>query len=66
MDQANNDFDELIPDGGTAITDSKGGEGRTGLTDDGRKVNVRTNSSDGRPTVEVQNGKKTTKIRYNE
>jgi RHS repeat-associated protein len=69
MDQANSDFDQAVdPDSVKTITDSKGGEGRKGVVNDGsgRKINVRPNSSDGRPTVEVQNGKNKTKIRYDE
>lgn len=46
------------------ITDSKGGEGFRGTDEKGRRVNVRPNSSDGRPTLEIQDGKNRTKIRY--
>ncbi len=66
IDQANDDFDVLVPGGGKEIVDGYGGRGRTGVTEEGQKVNVRPNSSDGRPTVEVQNGKKKTKIRYDD
>lgn len=66
MGQANNDYDKLVPDGGEPITDSKGGEGRAGEMEDGRRVNVRPNSSDGRPTLEIQDRKKKIKIRYND
>ena len=66
MEQANKDFDKLVPNGGKEITDSKGGKGRTGVMEDGRKVNVRPNSNDGRPTVEIQDGKDRIKIRYDE
>lgn len=69
MDQANSDFDDVVdPDSVETITDGKGGEGRRGTVNDGsgRKVNVRPNSTDGRPTVEVQDGKNKTKIRYDE
>ncbi|MFW5438874.1 hypothetical protein ACNPIS_31455, partial [Paenibacillus apiarius] len=38
--------------------------GKTGVLPDGRKVNVRTDSSDGRPTLEIQDGKNATKFRY--
>ena len=58
------DYGELVPDGGEIITDSKGGEGLQGTDSKGRKVNVRPNSSDGRPTLEVKDGKNRTKIRY--
>ena len=69
MDQANNDFDDVVdPDSVETITDGKGGEGRRGTVIDGsgRKVNVRPNSTDGRPTVEIQDGKNKIKIRYDE
>ncbi|TQV76454.1 hypothetical protein FLL45_00365 [Aliikangiella marina] len=69
IDQANEDFEEAVdPDSVAPITDGKGGEGRRGLVNDGsgRKINVRPNSSDGRPTVEIQDGKNKTKIRYDE
>ncbi|WP_308365247.1 MULTISPECIES: RHS repeat-associated core domain-containing protein [unclassified Microbulbifer] len=66
IDQANGDFDSLVPEGAKEITDSKGGKGRTGETADGKKVNVRPNSSDGRPTVEIQDGKNKIKVRYND
>ncbi|WP_280113592.1 RHS repeat-associated core domain-containing protein, partial [Pseudidiomarina atlantica] len=68
MDQANSDFDDVVdPDTVETITDGKGGKGRRGTVNDGsgRKLNVRPNSSDGRPTVEIQDGKNKTKIRYN-
>ena len=38
----------------------------TGELPDGRKVNVRDHSSDGRPTLEVQEGKNRIKVRYGE
>lgn len=69
MDQANDDFDSAVdPDSVEPITDAKGGEGRRGNVNDGsgRSINVRPNSSDGRPTVEVQDGKNRIKIRYDE
>jgi len=67
MDQANNDFDKLVPSGAKPIDDSGDGDnGRKGVMEDGRKVNVRPNSSDGRPTLEIQNGKNKTKVRYND
>lgn len=67
MDEANDDFDSAVdPDTIESITDSKGGEGRRGTVNDGsgRKINVRPNSTDGRPSIEVTNGKRKTKIRY--
>ncbi|WP_412486636.1 RHS repeat-associated core domain-containing protein [Shewanella chilikensis] len=69
MDQANSDFDDAVdPNSVETITDSKGGEGRSGTVNDGsgREINVRPNSTDGRPTVEVRDGKNKTKIRYDE
>jgi len=38
--------------------------GRVGTTTDGRTVVVREGSSDGRPTLEIQDGKSKTKFRY--
>ena len=38
----------------------------TGELPDGRRVNVRDHSSDGRPTLEVQEGKNRIKVRYGE
>ena len=61
---ANDDFDTLVPDGGKEITDSKGEKGRTGTDSKGRKVTVRNNSTDGRPTLEVRDGKNVDKFRY--
>ncbi|MCH7424556.1 RHS repeat-associated core domain-containing protein [Shewanella sp. MM_2022_3] len=69
MGQANGDFDQAVdPDSVKTITDNKGGEGRKGTVNDGsgRTIIVRPNSTDGRPTVEVQDGKNKTKIRYDE
>jgi hypothetical protein len=57
---ANEDFDNTNP---TNVKDIPNG-GRTGILPDGRKINVRPNSSDGRPTIEIQNGKRRIKIRY--
>jgi hypothetical protein len=37
---------------------------KVGVLQDGRKVIVRTKSSDGRPTLEIQDGKKKIKFRY--
>jgi hypothetical protein len=58
-DQANKDFDSLRPGDVRPIQG-----GRVGQLPDGRMVNVRTGSSDGRPTLEVQSGKNSIKIRY--
>lgn len=60
FDTANDDFDDLNP---TDVVDLPGG-GRRGTLPDGRSVNVRPNSSDGRPTIEIQNGKNKVKVRY--
>ena len=35
-----------------------------GKMEDGRMVNVRSKNSDGRPTLEIQNGKNSIKFRY--
>ena len=64
FDQANKDFNDLNPENVRDITDSKGGKGRTGVLPDGRKINVRPNSSDNRPTIEIQRGKNKIKVRY--
>jgi RHS repeat-associated protein len=42
----------------------RGRPGFTGIMPDGRHVTVRPRSDDGRPTVEIQNGRKRDKIRY--
>jgi len=39
-------------------------KGRRGILPDGRPINVRPNSSDGRPTIEIQDGKNKVKVRY--
>jgi uncharacterized protein RhaS with RHS repeats len=61
MDDANKDFDKLKPQNVREFD-----KGRVGELPDGRKVNVRDQSSDGRPTLEVQDGKNKIKIRYGE
>jgi RHS repeat-associated protein len=58
--QANGDFDSLGP---TNVKD-RGNGLRTGELPGGRKINVRPTSTDGRPTVEIQQGKNSIKIRY--
>ncbi|MCR6111023.1 septum formation inhibitor Maf [Bacillus sp. A301a_S52] len=40
--------------------------GIVGTLPDGRTVNVRNNCSDGRPTLEIFDGKNSIKIRYGE
>ena len=57
--QALDDFNSM---GLSEVKDITGG--KIGKLPDGRTVNVRTKSSDGRPTLEIYNGKSSTKIRY--
>lgn len=57
--QADKDFDNLHP---TNVRPIPGG--RTGTLPDGRSVNVRGSSSDGRPTLEIQDGSNRIKVRY--
>lgn len=57
--QADEDFDNLGP---TNVRPIPGG--RAGTLPDGRSVNVRGSSSDGRPTLEIQDGKNRIKVRY--
>jgi RHS repeat-associated protein len=60
-DTANEDFNAQNP---TDIKEYPGGT-RAGTLPDGRTIIARPNSSDGRPTVEIQkNGKKKIEIRY--
>ena len=59
--QATKDFDELL------LKDVKNiPNGKVGKMEDGRMVNVRSKSSDGRPTLEIQNGKNPVNFRYDE
>ncbi len=66
MDQANEDFDSLNPEGAKDI-DTRYGPGRTGTLENGDRVTVRPGSSDGRPTLEIRNpaNGRGTEIRYN-
>ena len=57
---ANDDFDDLGP---TDVKDISNG-GRVGILPDGRTIIVRPISKDGRPTLEIQDGKVKIKIRY--
>ena len=59
-DRANHDFDNLNP---SDIRPIPGG-GRAGVLPDGRPVIVRPESSDGRATIEIQDGRGRIKIRY--
>lgn len=61
VDAANKKFDSLNP---TEIKEIKGGQ--VGKLPDGRNVIVREESSDGRPTLEIQSGKNRIKFRYDE
>jgi hypothetical protein len=65
-EDAMEDFESLEP---KDIKSMVGKEGKVGILPDGRKVNVRVESHDGRPTLEIQpvGGKgKVIKIRYEE
>ncbi|NMG68150.1 hypothetical protein GPA19_24785, partial [Azoarcus indigens] len=60
MDEANRDFDAKGPADVVPLPDG----GRRGTLPDGRQINVRPDSTDGRPTLEIQNGKNRDKVRY--
>lgn len=65
--QAEKEFDALNPTDVDVIEDKVGNyRGRRGVLADGTKVNVRTYSSDGRPTLEFDrpSGSKNVKFRY--
>jgi hypothetical protein len=57
--EADKDFDDLNP---TNVQPIPGG--RTGTLPDGRSVNVHGDSSAGRPTLDIQDGKNRIKVRY--
>ena len=59
--QALDDFNSM---GLSDVKDIPGG--KVGKLPDGRTVNVRAKSSDGRPTLEIYDGKNSTKIRYDD
>lgn len=63
FDEANKDFDDLSLTGVKPLRNNP--KGRVGTLPDGRKVVVRPNSDDGRPTIEIQSKPKI-KIRYGE
>ncbi|EGK09846.1 hypothetical protein HMPREF9374_2761, partial [Desmospora sp. 8437] len=61
FDQATKDYYSLNPKTVKDTSDLK-----VGILKDGRKVIVRTKSTDSRPTLEIQDGKKKVKFRYSE
>ncbi len=63
IDEANEDFDNVVDP--ETVRERPGGI-RTGQTEDGRNVVVRPDSSDGRPTLEIQDGRRYEKFRYGE
>ena len=65
--QAEKDFYSLDLEKGSVRdrTDEKGKRIKTGRLRDGRNVNVRENSTEGHPTLEIQSGKNRIKVRYN-
>ena len=63
IEQAVRDFHDLVTPGSVRHL---GGGVLVGSTPEGETVAVYPNSSDGRATVDIQDGKKHTKIRYNE
>jgi RHS repeat-associated protein len=62
MSEADKDFDDKKPIDVIALPNG----GRRGILPDGRQINVRPDSSDGRPTLEIQDGKNRIKVRYTE
>ncbi|WP_334187454.1 hypothetical protein [Noviherbaspirillum sp.] len=62
MAQADRDFDKFKPKN---VRERENGM-RTGVLSDGRKIIVRRDSTDGRPTLEFQDGDKRDKVRYSE
>lgn len=61
------DFDKAVSDFNALRAkniQNRGDKKLIGELADGRKVNVRMDSTDGRPTLEIQQGNKKTKIRY--
>ena len=60
MAEADRDFDDKHPEN---VRPPPGG-GRVGVLPDGRKIIVRPDSSDGRPTLEIQDKSRYIKVRY--
>jgi len=60
MVDADRDFDARHPENVQPLP----GGGRVGDLPDGRKIVVRPHSTDGRPTLEIQDGKRRDKVRY--
>lgn len=60
----NQSMDDFNSMGVTNVRDIP--NGKVGTLPDGRTVNVRNKSSDGRPTLEILDGKNSIKIRYGE
>lgn len=57
------DFNSLNPQN---VRELHNGKGYVGELSDGKVVNVRNISSEGSPTIEIQNGKNRIKFRYKE
>ena len=62
-ENAVDDFNSLNPQN---IRELSNGKGYVGELSDGRVINVRNISSEGSPTIEIQNGKSKTKFRHKE
>jgi len=60
MNEADKDFDSKNPTNARPLPNG----GRVGKLPDGRTIVVRPTSTDGRPTLEIQNGPARIKIRY--
>lgn len=57
------DFNSLNPQN---VRELPNGKGYVGELSDGKVINVRNMSSEGSPTIEIQNGKSKIKFRYKE
>ena len=62
-ENAVDDFNSLNPQN---IRELPNGKGYVGELSDGKVINVRNKSSEGSPTIEIQNGKSKIKFRYKE